>query len=816
MMDVIAAWLRVRAEFRTSWRAVIAISIVVAFGAGVALTAAAGARRTQTAMQRFLAYNRPEDATLFFSTTPEVGRRVVALPQVARWTRLPYLYMSTNPSRFDPRTAVFGAEDTVAFRTIERPMVVRGRPSQPTRADEVTVNEREASALHLHVGSSVTLYSFSLQQMLSGGNSGFTGPKRPEGPRYRVRVVGVVREPTDISVVPDTQDVIYEASGTVYTTPALVASLARAFGESMDQLPGSEIVRIQFRHGAADLPAFTKAAVAIAGNKIQILPGSDIAQAAGAVQHGVGVEAIALWLFAAVAALTTLLVFSLNITRILRAELPDHRRLWQLGMSRRQLAAVAMARPFVIAITGGLLAVAFAIGASPLTPIGLARQAEIHRGVAVNVALLFAGFTAIVLVLLASVLVPVTRVRLTEANRAHRGGFARRRARLGETIAHAGLSPSMRLGFTSAWSGGDSGASPRRASIVAIAIAATGVVAAMTFSASLDRLAASPRQQGWNFDVVAGNPNAQTDQEAAGTRLLDQNPYVGQFTAVASPAETPTINGVTVGLAGFAVRKGAMGPVMLDGRAPRSPGDIVVASATLRRLHARIGDVVHVVAGAKTDAMRITGVMLSTSAGSLFSGRLDEGAAVTLQGLRRVEPDAIVTLFLVDYTRAADHRVALARLQRDFGNVLQRLPARDIENLVRVDNLPWLLAALVALLSGVTLVHTLTASVRRRTHELAILTALGFERGQLAASVMWQTWTLALSGIALGVPFGIVIWRTAWRAVAENIGSVQHAEMPAGTIALLVALTALVVTVVALAPAWLTTRVNAAAALRSE
>ena len=389
---MIAAWSRARVEFRTSWRAVIAISLVVAFGAGVALTAAAGARRTQTAMRRFLAYNRPEDATVFFATTPQVGRRVVALPQVARWMQLPYLYMSTDPSKFDPRTGVFGAEDAAALHTIERPLVVRGRPSRPDRVNEVMVNEREVAALHLHVGSSFTLYAFSLRQTLSGGNTGFTGPTRPEGPRYRVRVVGVVREPTDITVVPDTQNVIYESSGTVYATPALVANLAHTFGESANQLPGSEIVRIQFRHGAADLPAFTKAAVAIAGNKIQILPGSDVAQAAGAVQHGVGVEAIALWLFAVVAALTTLLVFSLNVTRILRAELPDHRRLWQLGMSRRQLAAVSLARPFVIAVTWGVLAVALAIVASPLTPIGLARQAEIHRGVAMNAVPVAAGF----------------------------------------------------------------------------------------------------------------------------------------------------------------------------------------------------------------------------------------------------------------------------------------------------------------------------------------------------------------------------------------------------------------------------------------
>jgi len=77
MIHVIAAWLRVRAEFRASWRAVIVVSLVVAFGAGAALAAGVGARRSQTAMQRFLAYNRPEDATVFFATPPQVSARVL-------------------------------------------------------------------------------------------------------------------------------------------------------------------------------------------------------------------------------------------------------------------------------------------------------------------------------------------------------------------------------------------------------------------------------------------------------------------------------------------------------------------------------------------------------------------------------------------------------------------------------------------------------------------------------------------------------------------------------------------------------------------
>ena len=795
-----------RAELRSSWRAVVAVSLVLAFGGGVALTAAAGARRTQTAMRRFVEYNRPEDATVFFSTTPQIGFRVLSLPQVARWMQLPYLFVSTDPSKLDSRTAVFGAAGADALQSIERPMIVRGRRWRPGRADEVMVNEREASALHLHVGSSFTLYAFLLRQAFAAGGTDLFATMRPEGPRYSVRVVGITREPTDIAVVPHSGDVSYGESGTVYASPAFVSRLARALGTSANALPGSEIVRVQLRRGERDLPSFTEAADTIARNRIQILPGSDNAQAATAVQHGIGVEVIAMWLFAVVSAITTLLVVSLLITRMLRTDSREYRRLWELGMSRRQLRAVVVFRPLLIAALGGLLAVGVAIAASPVTPIGLARQAEIHRGYAVNVAVLAGSLGVIIVVLVAIAIGSALTVRFSDATRSTRRSPTRRR--FTEKIATAGLGPSMRLGFGSAFSDDSIGASSRRIAIAVIMIATTGLVAAATFGASLDGLAASPRQQGWNFDVAVGNPNGQTDQEAHGATLLGRDPYVAAFSAIASPPDTPSINGINVGLVGIDARRGDLEPVMLDGQPPRSPDEIVLASATMRRLRVRIGDSVAVVAGTKRAKLRITGRMLQLSAGDVFSGRLDEGGGVTLQGLRRLEPAAIVTMFVVDYKRGSDPHAALIRLQRDFGStVLQRIPARDVENLVRVNTIPWLLAALLAIVAAATLVQVLTGSVFRREHELAILKALGFERSQLAASVLWQTWALALIGIALGVAVGMVVGRAAWTAVADNIGSVQPALVPVGNVALVIAMSAATVTAIALAPAWLARRV---------
>jgi putative ABC transport system permease protein len=248
-----------------------------------------------------------------------------------------------------------------------------------------------------------------------------------------------------------------------------------------------------------------------------------------------------------------------------------------------------------------------------------------------------------------------------------------------------------------------------------------------------------------------------------------------------------------------------------------APDEIVLGHRSLRALGKHVGDHVDVVAGPRSVSMRVTGVMLGISAGSVFNGRLDEGGAVTLAGLKRLEPDAFVTLFFVRFAPGVDRHAALASVQRDFGPVvLQHVPAQDVQNLVRVDALPGLLAALLALLAVATLTHSLFASVRRRRRELAILKAVGFARVQLTGSVLWQTWALVLAGVVVGIPAGVLLGRWAWRFVATQIGSVQHAVVPIATVGIVVPIAVIVATMAALVPAFLAARVQPSTALRQE
>ena len=51
--------------------------------------------------------------------------------------------------------------------------------------------------------------------------------------------------------------------------------------------------------------------------------------------------------------------------------------------------------------------------------------------------------------------------------------------------------------------------------------------------------------------------------------------------------------------------------------------------------------------------------------------------------------------------------------------------------------------------------------------------------------MLWQATTVALVGIVIGVPLGIIVGRVVWNAFATNLGAVPVAAVPGSTIATL-------------------------------
>lgn len=127
------------------------------------------------------------------------------------------------------------------------------------------------------------------------------------------------------------------------------------------------------------------------------------------------------------------------------------------------------------------------------------------------------------------------------------------------------------------------------------------------------------------------------------------------------------------------------------------------------------------------------------------------------------------------------------------------------------------LATLLGALALVAVGHALVTGVRRRRRELALLKTLGFDRGQVRATVAWQATTLAAVGLVVGIPIGLIVGSVVWRLVAEGLGGVSTtATVPALVVFLVIPAVLLLVNLTAYFPARTAAQTRPAVALRSE
>ena len=148
--------------------------------------------------------------------------------------------------------------------------------------------------------------------------------------------------------------------------------------------------QIRLRPGAT-VDSLSRAATALAkrypDTSGQILTISQATQVA-ATQQAIRPEAIALAAFAVLAGLIALAVIGQLLSRQLALDAAEFPVLRAIGATRASLVALSLARLAIVTLAGGVIAVAVAIAASPLMPIGPARLAEPHPGVEVNLAIL--------------------------------------------------------------------------------------------------------------------------------------------------------------------------------------------------------------------------------------------------------------------------------------------------------------------------------------------------------------------------------------------------------------------------------------------
>jgi hypothetical protein len=790
--------LRLKADARARWRAWLGLAIVTGLVGGATIAALAGARRTETAYDRFLRATRAFDVMVTNGgTTPDnINRQfdftqLARLPEVADAVQVNYYFpkgttqsgKALTPGDITPLASPdrrFGA-DLNGARALE------GR--LPTGEDEVAVTFVAAQNFGIRLGETMSLQLGSPQAFFGATAN---GDPAAGVPAQTFRVVGIVAM----------QGGFPPLTGGL---PPLVLLSGRYAGAHPD---ASHVLAVRLRAGTRGIAAFEAELHRRAGGG-QVVTTNAI-ELTSAVQRSLGVQAAALRLLAVLAGVVAMLLLAQALAREGSADAGDNPTLRALGTTTSQLAAFGLGRAVAIAVGAGIVAAVTAVALSPLSPFGVARQAELHPGVDVNVAYVVGG--AIALFLLIAAL-----GGLTSWWSGRPGGVAqplepRPGSRFASALARAGFPPSAVSGASMALGRGHGRSTvPVRSTVLTVALGIAIVAVALSFSASLQSLFHDPRLYGWNWDVQIGDAFAPDLLGEA--QRLNADPAV--LAVAVGTMSRLQIGQLGVDTLGSDALTGTIGPVVVEGRAPTAPTEILLGTRTLKSLGAHIGDVVPVGFGDRTLPMRVVGRGVLTE----FAGgaRLGEGAAVTVAGMRSIEPDVLSDVVLLRL-RPGPGRSALLKQLADKppGNLYLPSEPSDLVSLARVGGLPSVVAGLLALMAMATMAHTLMLSVRRRRRDLAILKVLGFVRSQVAATLAWQSSVVAVLAVALGLPSGFAAGRLAWRVFAERLGVPPQPATPLLSMALLIPAAVLLANFVAVVPATLAARTRPSVMLRSE
>ncbi len=361
---------------------------------------------------------------------------------------------------------------------------------------------------------------------------------------------------------------------------------------------------------------------------------------------------------------------------------------------------------------------------------------------------------------------------------------------------------------------------PVRSALIGAIVGVLGVVGCLTFRSGLSDVVHDPQRSGIVWDAgVAG----------VGVLPPETVRAVSNDKAVAASydalwARAIKINGTPTPTFGTKPMKGDIQLVVLAGHAPRTATEIALAPTTMKRLGLHIGDRVRVGAAA-TQNVRVVGKALlpETSHTSYDqSGWMTaDGLASTLPADSAASGDFTEDYLLLRWKPHTDTQAALGRFQKlagpdePFDTAGATLPT-GVAVLGDLRVLPFSLAIFFALLAIATVAHALVTTVRRRRADLAILRSIGFTKRDSRVAIAWQATLLAVAGLVVGVPLGILAGRLAWKQLANSFPLVYAPPLAILSILLIVPIALIIANALAAGPAHAATRIHPASVLRTE
>jgi hypothetical protein len=734
-----------RTDVRQRWRSLVVLGVLIGLTAGFALSAWAGARRTDTALQRLRQQTNAADAVAFPS---QVGKPhpkwapLKARPEVATVAIWDLLFGNVNG---EPGAVIFGSADGTYLDKVDKPVVVRGRMFNPHSSNEVVIDENAAGQAP-PVGGTFTYQFYAANQFDESGP--------PHGPKVTMHVVGVVRE------VPE---FLFVTGGQVLVSPGFMARYG-------SRVAADENADIVLRHGEADIGRLRHDVNTLVAHGAPVL---DVHATSRRVNTTLAVETTALLLLAAAILLGGGILVAQVLGRSASTIADDAVVLRALGMSHNHIGLATGLSHLIPAVVAAPVAFGVALLASPRFPVGLGRHIDPDVGYHVDWAVVGPGIGAVVgAVLVASTLI----------GRGSRDGRLRLQRSYKSPGALRRWAPvAIGLGTTMAF---EPGRGRRRIPVVpallAAAVAVIGVVASLTIDRGITTALHHPELAGVTWDAgVTPAVHAQTGRNVSPELAHRLTKREGVRAAVI--VDRDVLNVGNVGAPVFSIRPlagASTTPIrftLTSGRAPRGRGEAAIGPATAKDLHVGIGDTVSV--GASGARVRIVGEALFPDD---VHAEFDEGLWVAPVQFAAVVPPIGPNgslrdgrLVAVRFAPGAPLRSAIGHLQSELGPLAQDVsppsPPAELTNLQNVRTLPEVLAAFLGLIAVAALGSVLLSCARRRGHEFSVLRALGMTRGNIRTVLNSQGTAIGLFGLVVGIPVGLAVGRLGWQAIAARV-----------------------------------------------
>jgi ABC-type lipoprotein release transport system permease subunit len=782
-----AAWRWAQHSLRMRWRGILVLTLLLAVAAGVGFTALVGARRSGAVVRETMDEHLQPDV-MSLPSVPHVNwKPIVHLPYVESagvFAATP-LCLDETGGGLEGESGVLCTQPPVSggwYKTIWRLDTLAGR--LPTRPNEIAINKLAEQQYGWPIGKVLHLEGVYPDRLNDYWGGKPRGPK-PWGPVFRVKITGIFAG----------EDAWRVISGGVGAPGFLCSrSFMPKYGHRIGYLTQAFI---RLRDGEQDIPRLQADITRITGDPA--FPIRNVAEAQRRVERSTRVEGGALEVFGAALLVGAGILLVLALVRLTEAGADEARTLRTLGMPRRSLVAALAVPGAVVGLAGSLGAIAVSVLTSDRVPIGIARTFDRHGGIKADPLVLVPGGLAILLASVAvSLLVARHIARDRGAQRTARG------SRVGSVVSRLPLPAAAALGVRLAVDPKIGAGGKVRVGVAGAVVAVLAVVAAFTVRAGLQDTVGNPERVGKSWDLAFYSdlrPQVLVaDDDVAGAALVKR--------------ASVDIHRSAVPLFGIAMIGRPLHMSLLSGRAPAAPDEIALGPSTADLLGLHVGDSAAAVAGARR-TLHVVGIALLWEEGG--HSAYDEGGWTTARGFQSLRPPEVQwTYYFIDVRDGVDPTAVRRHIEKAGGVFDPGWPApAAVVNLRTARNLPSILGIVLACLGATGLAYAL-ASTRRKKHDLALLRALGMPASGARAVLLWQAASIAIIGLIVGLPLGLLAGRLVWNSIADSMPVEYVAPFPLVPMLIVVPAALLVGLAVALWPARVDLRPAPASVLRTD